>query len=276
MRDGYAPAVVDEGYAIPETVQRRYVAKRDAKTFLPFLLPHLRAGLDILDAGCGVGSIALDLAPNVAPGRIFGIDIDSGQIEVARRLARERGVNNAQFDTASVYQLPFSNETFDAVYSVAVLQHVSDRVRALTEMRRVLRPGGLAAVTDDDQGTVAMSPDRPELRLGLDLIGRLFKHGGGDARYSRHLRSLMLEAGFVRTQGVAHAPEVYGDPMSTHWWTEFVADFLGAPSASDVIISEGWASQAELDGVIAALGEWGRQPDAFVGWLYCGALGWTS
>ena len=79
---------------IEEGVQQRYVANRDARRFLPFLLPHVRSGMDVLDVGCGVGSIALDLAPAVAPGRVVGIDADSEQIEQARRSAAERVVEN--------------------------------------------------------------------------------------------------------------------------------------------------------------------------------------
>jgi SAM-dependent methyltransferase len=261
---------------IEERVQHRYVANRDARRFLPFLLPYVRSGMSVLDVGCGIGSIALDLAPTVAPGRMVGIDADAGQIEVARRSAAERGTENAEFFTASVYELPFEASTFDVVYANAVLMYVRDQVRALVEMRRVLRPGGLAAVTDDDLGTVVISPDRPELELAPRLFERAIAHEGGNARYSRRLRTLMLEAGFERTQGVAHAPEVYGDLASTRWFAEFAVGLFAAPSMADVIIGEGWATRAELDAIIAALHDWGELPDAFASWLYCGALGWVS
>jgi ubiquinone/menaquinone biosynthesis C-methylase UbiE len=137
---------------IEEGVQERYVANRDARRFLPFLLPYVSPGMDVLDVGCGVGSIALDLAPALAPGRVVGIDADSEQIETARRSAAERGIENIEFVTSSVYELPFAEATFDVVYANAVLMYVRDQVRALAEMRRVLRPAGLAAVIDDDLG----------------------------------------------------------------------------------------------------------------------------
>jgi hypothetical protein len=86
----------------------------------------------------------------------------------------------------------------------------------------------------------------------------------------------MLEAGFARTQGVAHAPEVYGDAESTRWFADFAVGVLGAASMSDVIVGEGWATPAELDAMLAALREWGDRPDAFASWLYCGALGWAG
>jgi SAM-dependent methyltransferase len=261
---------------IEDAVQRRYVAERDARRFLPFLLPHLRSGLDVLDVGCGVGSIALDLAPTIAPGRIVGVDADAGQLEAARTSAAERAIDNATFVTASVHELPFEEASFDVVYANAVLMYVRDQVRALAEMRRVLRPGGVAAVTDDDLGTVVISPDRPELRIAPRLFERAVAHEGGNARYSRHLRTLMLEAGFARTEGVAHAPEVYGDLASTRWFAEFAVGLFTAPSMAETIVREEWATRAELDAVISAVREWGELPDAFAAWLYCGALGWVG
>jgi SAM-dependent methyltransferase len=264
----------DQRYVIEESVQQRYVGTRDAQTFVPFLLPYLTPGMDVLDVGCGVGSIALDLAPKIAPGRIVGVDADAEQIEVARRSAVERGIENAEFQVASIYELPFPDETFDAAYANAVLMYVRERVRALGEMRRVLRPDGLAAVSDDDLATVVISPERPELELGRRLFEMAVAHEGGNARYSRHLRTLMLEVGFARTQGVALAPEVYGDLEKTRWFAEFAVGLFGAPDMTDVILREGWATREELDAMLAAFPEWGERPDAFAAWLYCGALGW--
>jgi SAM-dependent methyltransferase len=267
---------VDQRYVIEQSVQQRYVGTRDAKTFVPFLLPHLKPGMDVLDAGCGVGSIALDLAPLIAPGRIVGIDADPEQIEVARKIAVERKIENAEFHVASVYELPVEDGSCDAVYSNAVLMYVTDPVRALSEMRRVLRPGGVAAVSDDDIETFVISPERPELDLGRRLFEASVAHEGGNTRYSRHLRTLMLEAGFARTEGVAHAPEVYGDLEKTRWFAEFAVGLLGAPDMTEVILREGWATRDELQALLDALREWAELPDAFAAWLYCGALGWKS
>jgi ubiquinone/menaquinone biosynthesis C-methylase UbiE len=266
---------MDQRYVIDESVQHGYVGNRDARTFLPFLLPHLRPGMDVLDAGCGVGSIALDLAATVAPGQITGIDADQGQIEAARRSAAERAIDNATFEPGSVNELPFDDASFDVVYANAVLLYVRDPVRALAEMRRVLRADGFAAVSDDDLGTIVISPDLPGMRLGAQLFERAVVHEGGNPRYSHHLRALMLEAGFARTQGFALAPEVYGDAESTRWFADFAIGLFSAQGMSDVILGEGWATREELDGMIAGFRDWAERPDAFAAWLYCAALGWV-
>jgi SAM-dependent methyltransferase len=267
---------VAQRYVIDDSVQRDYVAARDVRTFLPFLVPHLRSGLDVLDAGCGVGSIALDVAPMVAPGRVSGVDVDAGQIEEARRTAADRGTDNADFQVGSVLELPFEDASFDVAYSNAVFMYLPEPVRALEEMRRVLRPDGLAAVSDDDLGTIVMTPETPELRRGPELFERAVEHEGGNTRYSRNLRALMRDAGYARTRGFATAPETYGEVERTRWFAEVAIGVLGAPRMADVIVDEGWATREELDRTLAALGEWGGRPDAFAAWLYCGAIGWVG
>jgi SAM-dependent methyltransferase len=267
---------VEQRYVIEDSVQREYVGARDLRTFLPFLEPHLRSGMDVLDAGCGVGSIALDLAPTVAPGRVVGVDVDGGQIEAAQRSAAERRIDNAEFRTGSALDLPFEESSFDVVYANAVLMYLREPVHALAEMSRVLRPDGLAAVSDDDLGTIVMTPERPELRRGPELFERAVAHEGGNTRYSRNLRGLMLEAGFTRTRGVATAPEVYGEAQGTKWFAEFAIGLFSAPAMAETIVGEGWASREELDELLTAFREWGGRPDAFASWLYCGALGWVS
>jgi SAM-dependent methyltransferase len=207
---------------------------------------------------------------------VVGIDVDAGQIEQARSTAAERGIDHAEFRTGSVLELPFEDSSFDVVYSNAVLMYLPDPVRVLAEMRRVLRPDGLAAVSDDDLGTIVMTPETPELRRGPELFERAVAHEGGNTRYSRNMRALMREAGFARTRGFATAPETYGEAESTRWFAEVAIGVLGAPDMAEVIVAEGWATREELDRVLIALREWGRSPDAFASWLYCGAIGWVS
>lgn len=261
---------------IDASVQSGYVGSRDARTFLPFLLPHLHPGIDILDAGCGVGAIALDLAKTVGPRRIVGIDVDADQIATARASAAEQGIGSAEFAVGTAYEIPFAAASFDVVYANTVLLYLRDPVRALTEMRRVLRPGGIAAVSDDDISTIVFSPEIPGMSLGPKLFAKAVEHEGGNTSYSRHLRALMRQAGFARTEGHALTPETYGDAQSTRWMADFAIGLFSASSMSDTVVSQGWASRDELDRLLAALREWGERPDAFMTWLYCAALGWAD
>jgi ubiquinone/menaquinone biosynthesis C-methylase UbiE len=86
---------------------RQDYATRTADRQAAFVLPHLRPGMDLLDVGCGPGTITLGLAQAVAPGHVTGIDHDSVHVEAATALAAERGVNNVTFQTGDALSLPF-------------------------------------------------------------------------------------------------------------------------------------------------------------------------
>ena len=144
------------------------LASRTASRDAGFFVPYLRPGMQLLDVGCGPGSITLGLAELVAPGQIVGIDIQSALIEQARVLAAARGVAaSVRFEVADLYELPFPDESFDAVFANGVLMHLRQPVRALAELRRVLRPGGIAGVRDPDFGASLYAPTTP-------LLERLF------------------------------------------------------------------------------------------------------
>ena len=112
---------------------------RTAENSAAYLLPHLRHGFRLLDVGCGPGTISIDLAGRVAPGRVVGIDAAEGPLEAARRAAAAAEVANVTFQVADAMALPFADASFDVVHAHQVLQHVPDPVGMLREMRRVCR-----------------------------------------------------------------------------------------------------------------------------------------
>jgi SAM-dependent methyltransferase len=97
-------------------------------------------GKSILDCGCGHGMAAVVLARRGAT--VTGIDLSAGYVEEARRRAIANEVD-AEFIQTDAENLPFGDESFDAVWGSAILHHV-DLHRAGPELRRVLRPGGVA------------------------------------------------------------------------------------------------------------------------------------
>jgi ubiquinone/menaquinone biosynthesis C-methylase UbiE len=134
-------------YQIDDEWSRAVFARRTGQV-AAFLAPHLRAGMRLLDCGCGPGSITVDLAQAVAPGEAIGIDLREDALAHGRALARERRIANVTFQAASVYQLPYPDGSFDAAFACAVLQHLAAPRAALKEMRRVLKPGGVIGIAD--------------------------------------------------------------------------------------------------------------------------------
>jgi SAM-dependent methyltransferase len=107
----------------------------------------LRDGEAILDIGCGTGAAARFAAEAVgAFGRVAGVDVNAGMLDVAQSLGSVQGAVIEWFENTA-YQLPFMEGEFDAALCAQTLQFLEDRPRALAEMYRVLKPGGRVAVS---------------------------------------------------------------------------------------------------------------------------------
>ena len=249
------------------------MTKRTASQEAAFLLPHLRAGMHVLDAGCGPGSITLGLAAAVAPGEVVGIDIQPSQVEQARALAAQRGVTNVRFEASNVYELPFPDGSFDAAFANTVLQQLREPVRALAELRRVLRPGGIAGVRDVDLGGQLIAPETPLLKQWLSLVERVLQHNGGKPHIGRHHRRLLLEAGFVRAEAGASIRS-RGSLEATRQFAVSLKAQL--PGISRTALAEGWIDHATLDAIVTEIDAWGERPDAFQAHMRCETIGWVS
>ncbi len=104
----------------------RILSARPAADACAFLTPHLKPGLSVLDAGCGPGTLSAGLGEIVAPGELRGIDVEPSQVELAARLAAERGASNAEFGVADVGDLPFGDGRFDVVHCGDLLAFVPE------------------------------------------------------------------------------------------------------------------------------------------------------
>ena len=258
-------------------VQLAYVSGRRAARWVPFFLPHLRPGMRLLDAGCGPGSITLDLAEIVAPGEVVGVDRDPGQLELGRVLAAERGLGNVRFVVGDAYALPFAAPSFDAALAHTLLFHLHEPLRALQEVRRVLVPGGVAAVSDDEWSTWVVAPEDSALHWMMRTFApQEVAANGGNPFYARHLRRLLLEAGFARAEGLALAPEYYGTLEETRGYAAMCERILRNPEVAQRAVAHGWVSADELETRIAGVRAWGERPDAFAAVMYCAALGWVG
>jgi ubiquinone/menaquinone biosynthesis C-methylase UbiE len=106
----------------------------------------------VLDVGCGVGHWGRTLLPFLhAEARVSGVDVEASFAEKASAKAAELGIaERTDYRAARVEELPFEDGTFDLVTCQTVLIHVADVPKALREMMRVLKPGGMIAVAEPD------------------------------------------------------------------------------------------------------------------------------
>jgi SAM-dependent methyltransferase len=111
---------------------------------LALLAPHCDPrGARVLDAGCGFGGATI--ACTRAGARVHAVDVDLDFLHAAQaRATSDHGCGGARFHRASVMDLPFAAGAFDMVICADVLEHVPSQERTVSELARVLRPGGVA------------------------------------------------------------------------------------------------------------------------------------
>jgi SAM-dependent methyltransferase len=172
------------------------MARRTLASHGAFFLPYLGPGQAVLDCGCGPGSITLGIAARTTPGEVVGVDFGLSQIDRATAVATEQGVSNVRFQAGSVYELPFDNGRFDRVFSHALLEHLADPVRALGELHRVLKPGGVIGVCSPDWGGFLLSPPSPAITGAVEAYMALQTRNGGDVRAGSKLGLHLSAAGF--------------------------------------------------------------------------------
>ena len=112
----------------------------------------IKRGMTVLDLGCGPGTFTTFAARAVGKrGRVYAVDIQPAMLkQLEHKLSRpeNQDIKNVELKQASAYELPFKDETLDLVYMVTVLQEIPDTGRALREIKRVLKPGGILAVSE--------------------------------------------------------------------------------------------------------------------------------
>jgi ubiquinone/menaquinone biosynthesis C-methylase UbiE len=131
-------------------------------------LCHAGEAHEVLEVGCGIGVGPANLA-RTHPCRVVGIDRSEQMIEWARRRAREHGVEDrVVLLVADVTDLPFDDDRFDVALAESVLGFVHDRPKALSEMVRVVRPGGYVGF-NESIWTQELPPDVAKLARDMGV-----------------------------------------------------------------------------------------------------------
>jgi ubiquinone/menaquinone biosynthesis C-methylase UbiE len=112
----------------------------------------IKPGMTMLDIGCGSGAFTFAAARLVGErGKVYALDIQPAMLrQLERRLARAQNhdIKNVELKQASAYELPLADESLDLVMSVAAFHEIPDKPRALREVKRVLKRGGILALTE--------------------------------------------------------------------------------------------------------------------------------
>jgi ubiquinone/menaquinone biosynthesis C-methylase UbiE len=236
-------------------------ATRTAANSTAYLLPHLRGGQNVLDVGCGPGTITLDLAELVAPGQVVGVENTEAPLVAARENAASRGDSRTRFELADAVALSYPDASFDIVHAHQVLQHLADPVAALREMGRVCRPGGWIAVRDADYAAMTWYPDSPDLEQWRTTYREIAHRNGANPDAGRRLRSWANQAGITDIQ-ITSSTWTYADPASCRWWGNGQAARVEAAAFSTQAAELGLA-RTDVKAIADGWRTWGESSDAW-------------
>jgi SAM-dependent methyltransferase len=234
---------------------------RTAANSAAYLLPHLTPDAKILDVGCGPGTITADLADRVPQGHVTGIDAGQAVIEQARAVIGDRV--NLDFTTGDVYALDYPDGTFDVVHAHQVLQHLGDPVRALREMARGAKPGGLVAARDADFGGMIWYPELPVLDEWRPLYQRVARGNGGEPDGGRRLHVWARAAGLTDVV-MSSSNWTYATEAERAWWGGLWADRTVKSNFAASATGGGHATPEDLERIADGWRAWAADDD---GWF---------
>jgi len=180
---------------------------------------RVRRGEVLLDAGCGEGRHCFGAIERGA--RVVGLDLDLASLKKGSGALRFRGAELGRLGAmlqGDAFHLPFRDATFDKVICSEVMEHVHDFTGAARELARVLRPGGLAAVT---------IPTATSEHLYLHLGDDYFESPGGHIRV---FRPRQLAEGLARA-GLATKGVGFAHALHTPYW--MLRSIAGLPRADE-------------------------------------------
>lgn len=187
--------------------------RAERRGYLIVSLAGIRAGKKVLEVGCGTGVYTEKLA-KIIGADIFAIDISPDLLSKARD---KIGYANVNFIEADLENLPFPDESFDAVVGVSILHHVGID-EALREIRRVLRPGGSIVFSEPNM----MNP-QIVIQKNISFIKKRLGDSPGETAFFRWQLSRILEnAGFVNVKVV---PFDFLHPLMPEKLINFTARF---------------------------------------------------
>jgi ubiquinone/menaquinone biosynthesis C-methylase UbiE len=161
------------------------------RMWVPLTLDRIgiQAGEHVLELGPGPGAFTVDATRRVGPdGKLIAVDIQSKMIEAVERKVTAAGLANVEMVVADAYSLPLDDASIDRAFLVTVLPEIPDKQRALAELRRVLKVGGILSITEQ-----LPDPDYPLVRTtirwaeeaGFSLVARY----GNILTYTLNFRS---------------------------------------------------------------------------------------
>jgi ubiquinone/menaquinone biosynthesis C-methylase UbiE len=247
-------------------------ARRTIASHAEFFQPYLSAGMSLLDVGCGPGTITVGLAAAVSPGPVLGIDRNPEVLQKAVAGGRHGESINLRFALGDTTSLPCADESFDAVFIHALLQHLPDPSQAVGEAARVLRPRGVIGIRDADYDGSLIFPQDPRILRSLHVMTELRERRGTSPRVGKQLRSLLVAAGFEEVVGSAVAT-CDASPERTAVAARDVLSYWQSDAFLAQVATAGLAPPDEMASFVEGWLDWSNDPSAYWVRVWCEVTG---
>lgn len=219
------------------------IKSRSIREEASFIVPYLRDdGLNILDAGCGPGSISVDIARSNEKNIVYAVDKNSDQFTT------EDVPDNLFFQEQDLNSLNFSDDKFDIVFSHTVFMHLPEPEVVAKELLRVLKPGGLLLLREG----VGVHEYFPSLSVktssGLmkfqEFLDFVLKSSKGTPNFGLVAKEVLHRAGFSIEKFDTHSV-AYSSPNELYllkeWYQSMILGNLG-----NLAIRKGLVAKSEL------------------------------
>ena len=165
----------------------------------------LQPGMKVLDLACGPGFISCELAKAVGDaGEVLGVDLNDELIATAHQAKQTEGVENVSFQFGNIYELDLPENSFDFIYTRFVFQHLENPELALTNIQKVLKPGGTLCILDIDDNWTSFAPESDAFVKFIRKAGAGQKRKGGNRLIGSQLFGLLSKAGYQNVSTKIH------------------------------------------------------------------------
>ena len=226
----------------------------DGRTRELLLRAGFAPGQRFVEFGCGLGYVTRWAAGQGA--HATGIDLNPEQVAVADGLAREAGLQTAQFRRGSVYE-PCLEPGVDMSYSRWLMVHLNKPVEAMRAIYKMLKPGGVMVCEEADVSAVYAEPSSPAYVELREICLEAGRQRGVDYSGGRRAHSWAKEAGFEVVHVDAYHPHYLTGEHKGFWnWT--------MRAVAEGLISEGTLTAARLEALDAGMTEADTSSDTVV------------
>lgn len=252
-------------------------ASRTVDTDAAFLLPFIKSTDKILDVGCGPGTITVGFCGHVLQGTVTGIDISHSVLGEARKCVSTDLKARLSFQCEDVLAgLSFADDSFDIVYASQLFPHLPPPdlpYKALKEMRRVLKPGGILATRD--AAAQHFFPKHLELE---NLFTQNMLRGIGVSDWpGPEMPALYRRVGFNTDGGkviVGAGTTCHSSTEARRWWADGLTGRLKEGDRfRDSWISAG-ITEGEIEKCLQRLDEWADTQDAWYSVMQAEIVAW--